>query len=72
MASPTDALPPEVLALVETTRRLTGQAFRLSRSINETVEELTEFTEDLRRGHPEHFHERRKNSETYEGEDRRA
>lgn len=53
---------PEVDELLRTTRRLTGQAFNLSRSINETITELDEFVNDIRahpdrRFYPEQPHE---------------
>jgi len=54
---------PEVDSLLATTRRLTGHAFQLSRSINEAVEELTQFVDVL---------EQRAGQRPYEGEDRRG
>ena len=38
---------PEVARLIAAARELTKQAHRLSRSIDETVEELDEFTQSL-------------------------
>lgn len=67
---PSDEL--EVQRLLATTRTLVGQAHKLSRSINETVDELQEFHDDLARGAVTEYHERRKSAAPYEGEDRRA
>lgn len=72
MASPDFDLDEEVTLLVTQTRLLVGQAHLLARSIDATVEELTEFTGDLRRGTPQEFQERRRARLPYEGEDRRA
>lgn len=70
MASRND-LPAEVLALVAQTRKLTGEAFVLSQSIDETVEELREFTHDVRQGQKQ-FEERRTQNLPWTGGERRA
>lgn len=55
---------PEVRELVATARELTGQAFRLSRSINEAVEELNEYRNQIELN-------RRTSQQPYQGRDRR-
>lgn len=72
VASPEFDLDEKVTALVTQTRALVGQAHLLARSIDATVEELAEFTDDLRRGTPQEFHERRRARLPFEGDDRRA
>jgi hypothetical protein len=61
---------PEITELLTSARSLTAQAFLLSRSINETVEELTAF---VREAQPEDRCENRRfRTEPYEGVDRRG
>lgn len=62
----------EVTALLASTRQLVGQAHRLSKSINATVEELAEFAADIAAGRAAEYHDRRISNQPHEGEDRRA